>query len=335
MYLVGIDIGGTKTAVTLGKIRDNNSIELLERLEFATISGDKYVQTLDKIEELSNKILRYLLLTWKDIAAVGISCGGPLDSRNGVILSPPNLLGWDNVPIVDYFQERFHVPVAIQNDANACALAEWKWGAGKGTNHMIFLTFGTGLGAGLIFNGQLYNGASGMAGEVGHIRLESQGPVGFGKRGSFEGFCSGGGIAQIAKTVVLEKKQQGIDVPWCRTDMQWDDLTAKTVAQALFQDDPTAKKIMQEVGLYLGKGLSIMIDMLNPEKIIIGSIFVRQHEILAPIVQQVIQSEVLLQSSRVCQVVPAGLGEKLGDYAALSVAYEKAVERKEQGGMAG
>lgn len=330
MYLIGIDIGGTKTAVSLGKLIGLDKIELMERLEFETICGDKYIQTLEKIVELANEILKGSLLTRKDIAAIGISCGGPLDSRNGIIMSPPNLPGWNNVPIVDYFQKQLHVPAAIQNDANACAIAEWKWGAGKGTNHMIFLTFGTGLGAGLILNGQLYEGACGMAGEVGHIRLESQGPVGFGKRGSFEGFCSGGGIAQIAKTIVLERKQQGIDVPWCRMDTKWEDITANTVGQALLQDDPTAKIIMQEVGRYLGKGLSIMIDLLNPEKIIIGSIFVRQHEILAPVVLEVIQSEVLPYSSKVCQVVPAGLGENLGDYAALTVAYQKAVERKEQ-----
>jgi glucokinase len=331
MYVIGIDIGGTKTAVSLGKIGDNDSIELKERIEFATISGVNYLQTLIKIEELSNRILQTFLLEWKNIAAVGISCGGPLDTQKGLILSPPNLPGWNHVPIVGYFEEHFHVPVAIQNDANACALAEWRWGAGKGTKNMIFLTFGTGLGAGLILNGQLYEGASGMAGEVGHIRLASQGPVGYGKRGSFEGFCSGAGIAQLARTAVLEKRQQGIDVPWCRTEQQRIELTAKTVAEALVLNDPTAKTIMEEVGFYLGKGISIIIDLLNPEKIIIGSIFVRQQEILAPIIQKVIHSEVLPSLSKICEIVPAGLGEKLGDYAALSVAFQRAEDTREQG----
>src|SRR5690606_15592063 len=132
------------------------------------------------------------------LAAIGISCGGPLDSRRGVILSPPNLPGWDRIPVVEVFQQAFKVPVALQNDANAGALAEWLWGAGRGSHNMIFLTFGTGMGAGLILNGQLYSGTNDLAGEVGHIRLAPDGPVGYGKAGSFEGFCSGGGIKQLA-----------------------------------------------------------------------------------------------------------------------------------------
>ena len=97
---------------------------------------------------------------------MGISCGGPLDASSGVILSPPNLPGWDNVKIVQMIEEKFGVPCGLQNDANACALAEWRFGAGKGTKNMIFLTFGTGMGAGLILDGKLYAGTNGMAGEI-------------------------------------------------------------------------------------------------------------------------------------------------------------------------
>ena len=138
------------------------------------------------------------------LSAAGISCGGPLDIEKGLILSPPNLPGWDKVPIVKYFQNRLGVKTSLLNDANACALAEWRYGAGKGCRNMIFLTFGTGIGAGLILNGRLYSGASGMAGEIGHIRMEKTGPLGYGKKGSLEGFCSGGGIAMLAKVKVLK-----------------------------------------------------------------------------------------------------------------------------------
>ena len=105
----------------------------------------------------------------------------------------------------------------MQNDANAGAIAEWKYGAGKGYNNLIFLTFGTGMGAGLILNGKLYSGTTDLAGEVGHIRLAEMGPVGFGKAGSFEGFCSGGGIAQLAQIKVREKLQMGEKVSFCES----------------------------------------------------------------------------------------------------------------------
>ena len=121
------------------------------------------------------------------ICAIGISCGGPLDCARGRILSPPNLPGWDEVPVVSRLADRFGVPVRLANDADACALAEWRFGAGRGTQNMIFLTFGTGLGAGLILDGRLYRGASSSAGEVGHIRMAVDGPLGYGKRGSLEG----------------------------------------------------------------------------------------------------------------------------------------------------
>ena len=113
-------------------------------------------------------------------AAVGISCGGPLDSKKGLILSPPNLPGWDNVPVTKLLSEALQVPAFLQNDADACAIAEWRFGAGQGCENMVFLTFGTGLGAGLILNGKLYQGASGMAGEVGHLRLFDNGHIGYG-----------------------------------------------------------------------------------------------------------------------------------------------------------
>ena len=116
---------------------------------------------------------------------------------------------------MEIFSKRYSVPVSVQNDANACALAEWLMGAGKGTRNMIFLTFGTGMGSGLILNGRLYTGTNDLGGEVGHVRLATDGPVGFGKAGSFEGFCSGGGIAQLAKKIVKEKTDKGIDVEFC------------------------------------------------------------------------------------------------------------------------
>ena len=162
-------------------------------------------------------------------------------------------------------------PPFMENDANACALAEWRWGAGQGCRSMAFLTFGTGLGAGLILDGRLYRGACGMAGELGHWRLSDYGPTGYGKEGSFEGFCSGGGIRQLAETLAaLRERQKGAPV-----SMGPGPLTARVVAQAAGKGDPLALEVLDHVARQLGRGLALLVDLLNPECIVIGSVYAR------------------------------------------------------------
>jgi glucokinase len=241
-------------------------------------------------------------------------------------MSPPNLPGWDDVHIVKLFREKYARPVSIQNDANACALAEWKFGAGRGYNNIIFLTFGTGMGAGLILNGRLYEGTNDNAGEVGHIRLDNLGPVGYGKAGSFEGFCSGGGIAQLARMKALEKLQTGQTVSFCKSLNDIEYITAKSVADEAEKGDPLAIEIWQLCGKYLGRGLSILIDILNPEIIVLGSIYVRSACLLQPALDESLVKEALHPSRIVCKIVPAALEENIGDYASLSIAANMEVE---------
>ena len=188
--LLGFDIGGTKCAVIIGEVSREVGIAILAKQSMLT--DLPVYEMIDLLFSTAEQMLQEQQISVDQLDGIGISCGGPLSSKKGLILSPPNLPGWDNVPIVDLAEKRFKRKVLLQNDANACAVAEWKYGAGQGYDNLIFLTFGTGMGAGLILNGQLYSGISDLAGEVGHIRLSDNGPVGFGKTGSFEGFCSGG-----------------------------------------------------------------------------------------------------------------------------------------------
>lgn len=314
--LLGIDIGGTKCAVIYG-VQKNENLMLVDKKRFATTNVDETIETiLSGIEE----IMKIHGLTSLNTKAIGISCGGPLDSHKGVILSPPNLPGWDNIPIVSIVEKRVGIKATLQNDANACALAEWKLGAGKGTKNMVFLTFGTGLGAGLILNGMLYSGTNDNAGELGHIRMAEFGPVGYGKRGSLEGFASGGGIAQLAKMFISEKLQKGEKVPWC-TLQELDQVTAQKVAEEAIKGDELARSIYETSAVYLGKGLSIVIDLLNPEVIVVGGIYSRNREMMESVVQKIIKREALSNSSRVCIIKPAALEEHIGDYAALSIVF--------------
>ena len=315
---IGLDIGGTKCAVVLAR-DTGGSFEILERVAFATLPC---VQTLENFSQIITDMLAKRSLAYSDVAAIGISCGGPLDSNRGVIMSPPNLVGWDDVHITEYFSKKFSVPAHLQNDANACALAEWKFGAGVGTRNMVFMTFGTGLGAGLVINSRLYAGTNGNAGEVGHIRLEKFGAVGYGKRGSFEGFCSGSGIAQAGRTRALELFQSGKKCGFCSDISQIGEISAKTIAQAADAGDADAVEIYRQSGEYLGRGISVLIDILNPERVVIGSIYERSENLLAPAMQAEISREALGASASVCEIVPAKLGNSIGDYAAISVAVE-------------
>ena len=323
--LLGIDIGGTKCAVVLGHLQvavgsdQPEHLYIDDKISFATPFNAPDA-AIEQIVEASHALLARHDASLEQVVGVGISCGGPLDSRAGLILSPPNLPGWDHFPVVGNLAQRLGKRPVLQNDANACAVAEWRFGAGRGLQNLVFLTFGTGMGAGLILNGQLYSGTNDMAGEVGHLRVEASGPVGYGKAGSLEGFCSGGGIAQLAEMMVLEKLQMGEKVAFCANREEAAKLDAKIVGEYAEAGDALAQAIYHRSGTYLGKGLAFLIDILNPEAIVIGSIFARRQALLRDAAMAVVETEALVRSRGVCQIFPAALGEQIGDYAALAIA---------------
>ena len=306
---IGIDIGGTKCALSIGEC-SVDEVRILHREEFPT----KGLSWQEVLEEFGERINRFLksgedAASPMTIANIGISCGGPLDSKRGVIMSPPNLPGWDNVPVVKFFADRFKVPVHLQNDANACAYAEWRFGAGRGTKNMVFMTFGTGLGAGIIIDGKLYSGTNDNAGEIGHIRLRENGPIGYNKVGSAEGFCSGAGMARLAQ---IRASEQGVDLP--------DDFSAKELFRRMDAGDAFCTAIFRESAAHLGMILSYVIDILNPEVIVLGGVFMRQTDRFIREITPILEREALPFARQVCRIVPAGLSENIGDYAALAVA---------------
>ena len=290
MQIIGIDIGGTKCAVSV--LRDG-TVEEVDRFPTQDFAATFrwFRQTVQSLNLAAD-------------AVFGISCGGPLDAGRGVILCPPNLPGWVDIPIGRAFTDIFGGRAFLMNDANASALAEWHFGAGQGCQHMVFLTAGTGMGAGLILNGRLYEGATGDAGEVGHLRLRPDGPLGFGKRGSFEGFCSGGGIARLA------------------TEMGWGrpGATLKDIAEAATSGDALALKIMDTAGERLGEALALLIDALNPERIVLGGYFPRCSALLLPAMNRALAIEALAGPLAACRILPARLGETIGSHAAVAVA---------------
>ncbi len=297
---IGLDIGGTKCAISTGEPYDGG-IEILSRDEFPT-AGLSWREVLEEFSRRIEAIASSRSMSPKDFVSIGISCGGPLDSKKGLILSPPNLPGWDNVPIVEFFEDRFGVPTSVENDANACAMAEYLYGSGRGVKNLVFMTFGTGLGAGIVIDGKLYSGANDNAGEIGHIRLAPTGPVGYNKEGSAEGFCSGAGIARLAKI------RKGLDI------------TAKELFERVRLGDADAVEVFRESAEKLATILAFTIDILNPEVIALGGIFMRNADLFMPIIEPILEEEALVLARKVCKITAAELGENIGDYAALAVA---------------
>jgi len=305
MNYIGVDIGGTKCA--LG-IPEGDGVREVVRFATTDVHGTlaRFYAEIAKLNPTTDTVF-------------GVSCGGPLDSKLGLILSPPNLPGWDRIAICAELTKRFGGRAFLMNDANACALAEWQFGAGRGCQSMMFLTMGTGMGSGLILDGRLYEGVTGNAGEVGHMRMAADGPVGYNKAGSFEGFCSGGGIAQIAKQRVAAHAGASV-----LKKIPLEKLTTRDVGLAAEAGDALALDIWRETGERLGEALALFIDVLNPERIVIGSIYQRCEKFLAPAMQAVIAREALPDSARDCAIVPAQLGDELGSCAAVAIARYKA-----------
>jgi glucokinase len=315
MAIFGLDIGGTKCALV--KIAGPGS-EIQTACSFQTITVHEVLERFfDEIAGLDpggNPVF-------------GVSCGGPLDSQRGLIQAPPNLPDWKDIPICSMLEKRFGGEAFLMNDANAGALAEWHYGAGRGTRHMVFLTYGTGMGAGLILDGSLYEGASGLAGEVGHIRLAPEGPIGHGKAGSFEGLCSGGGIALLARAKAREMNGNVSFNPG-----SIEAISAWHVGNAAAAGDPIACQILARSGRYLGQALALLMDVLNPEAVVLGSIYLRCRPYLEPAMEEALSQEALPQVREACRIVPAELGEEIGSHAAIAIAlYRKKWLVREKG----
>ncbi len=301
--LVGLDIGGTKCAVITGRMDEIGGVTITGREAFPTPKTQE--EAIQKLGDLAEQ-----MTAGEAIAAIGISAGNPMDAEKGMLLNPPNLPGWTGISMTNRMTERFHAPARMENDANACALAEYRLGAGRGCQNMVFITFGTGFGAGLVLDGRLYRGTTGCAGELGHWRLSDYGPSGYGKLGSFEGFCSGGGMAQLAQTVAARYIQNGTPPAYQAYDV-------KTVAEAARAGDPAAMEVFSICGHRLGQGLALVCDLLDVERIVLGSIYARCEDLLAAPMHKVMDREILPSQTR---ILPAALGEQIGDYAALTIA---------------
>jgi len=313
--LLGFDIGGTKSAVCLGTA----SGEIKDRTEMAMDSAEAPDSIVGKLVDSAQVLLKQHDLAAKDLDGMGVSCGGPLDWESGTILTPPNLPLWESVPIRTMLESAFAgIRVAVENDANATALAEWKFGAGQGTQNMVFVTMGTGIGAGIILGGQLFRGTNGMAGEVGHQTIKMDGPkCGCGKRGCLEAMASGPAIARLAQESLLYGRGHSL---LAKANGRVKEITARHVVEAAKEGDAFSRGILEEAGAYMGIGLANIIQILNPEKIILGTIAVHAGDLILEPIRRAVEEYAWERSRSVCEILPAGLGDRAQDLAAISLA---------------
>lgn len=302
---IGIDVGGTNVKIALvdenGKIIYSNSVP--------TYAQMGYEYTVNNIKQAIKDLMRETETNQADIQGIGFDFPGQVDYKTGVVKLAPNIPGWVNVPIAKMIEDEFHIPTRIDNDVRCAALGEMKFGAGKGCENFICITVGTGIGSGLVVNGQLVRGAANAAGEIGHIKLQmNNGPIcGCGDTGCLEAFASGPSIVAMAQEYLKGGKSTKF------REMAADgEITPYIVAKAAEAGDPVAKRIFEIMGEYIGMGLVSVINLLNPEKVIIGGGVAEAGELLLDPIRRTIQKRAMVIARESVQIVPAELGNSAG-----------------------
>jgi len=313
--LLGIDIGGTKIGLCVGTADGR----VIDSELIATDHGESPESILRACRERLLAMLARSAGTGALPGAVGASCPGPLDYANGKFIDPPNMPRWHGFAIRDWLAANFACVSAFMNDANASALAEWKWGAARGVQTAIYLTMSTGMGAGLIIDGGLYEGPLGLAGEIGRIRLRDDGPVGFAKRGSAEGFLSGPGMSQLAEQEALICVQRGEQSRLRATLEAGGRVTAQELCEAAASGDSAALRVTDRLATELGRLCTILTDILNPDVIVLGTIGSAHPDLFIPGAMRHMLEEGVAAAARHVRLLPSGLLQR-GDQSALAIA---------------
>lgn len=284
--VLGVDIGGTKIAA--GTV--TGEAEIVSSGVWPTLAGEGFERSLSQVTAAIAGSLR------EGVRAIGICAPGPLNPKTGVVLNPPNLPGWVNVPLARLVSERFSLPCRVENDANAAGLAEWRFGAARGAASVFYVTVSTGIGAGIVLDGQIYHGKNGAAAEGGHVTIDWQGEAncGCGLRGCIEGLASG--------TALAARASRALGRP----------VTPEEVARLAAAGDPQAARLFDETCEMLGAWLGSMVSLLDPDIIVIGGGVSRIGDPLFSRLRAIVPRRTINQFAADTPIVPAALGTEVG-----------------------
>ena len=310
-YIIGMDFGGTKLATVVS----DGKGQILKKVRQPTEAEKGAEHIIDKLFGMVHETLHLAKLTLDDVIGIGVSFGGETDTKKGLVY--PHLPGWEAYPMKDKIESEFNLPAIIENDANAGALAEWMFGAGRGYDYVVYMTMGTGIGGGIVANGEIYHGANDSAGEVGHqILLPDGPPCRCGKRGCLEALCSGPGIARRAQEVV-RKEPDTLILELANGNI--DAIKAEFVLEAAKKNDPIAKRLIEETGFYMGWGITNLANIINPEVVTIGTIAVAAGDLLLNPIRETVKNLAVRRVAEVVKIMPAQLGDLVGDLAAVAL----------------
>lgn len=314
---LGIDLGGTKIAA--GVVDERGRILAREYCETEASRGPEAV--FQRLFQITGQLLGTEEIDRSAICAIGVAAPGPIDSRSGVVTAPPNLPGWDNVPLANLIHAEFGLPAYLENDANSAALGEHRFGSGQGCRHMVYVTASTGIGGGFILDGKLYTGATGGAAEVGHMTIVPYGPLcGCGNRGCLEALSSGTAIAREAR----RHMERGVSTLIAElADGDPERVTAKLVAEAAERGDPEANRILTQAMNYLGVGMANLVNLLNPELLVIGGGLSKMGDRLFEPVRQAIDLRAFASAAEAVEIRRAQLGDDVGLLGAAAVAISR------------
>lgn len=309
--VLAIDIGGTKLAA--GIVDGSGSI--LARGEVPTLAAEGPERVLDRIVRLANDVLGAPGGSADAIQRIGIGCAGPVDRQAGLILNPPNLPGWVRVPLVERIEKALGRPAVLENDANAAALGEFRYGAGKGASSLVYLTVSTGIGGGIILDGKIWHGVKDGAGEVGHMTLLPDGPLcGCGNRGCLEALASGPAIARRAREALATERPSRL--------REVGDFTAADVVRLAQEGDALAAEVWDETVRYLGLGVAAIVTILAPGRVVIGGGVAKAGDFLFAPLRREVRRRVRLVAVESVPILPAALGPDVGILGAAAVALE-------------
>jgi glucokinase-like ROK family protein len=317
-YVVGVDMGATH----LDMVVTNFAANILKEIEYPFSVADGPQACLEKLDECLHELLNLLNIDISQILAVGMGVPGPIVTETGIVSAPPIMPGWDEFPIRTYLEDLWRVPISIGNDAELGALGEWAYGAGRGESNLAYIKVGTGVGSGLLLDGHIYRGATGCAGEIGHITIQENGPLcTCGNYGCLEAMAGGEAIARKAREAIEMGKRTQLSA------IQPENIHAVNVAVAAQHGDLVAQQIITDTGTHLGIAIASLINLFNPRLVVIGGGVSQLGDLLLDPIRKTVLERSLHSAAKVVRITSAVLGRRASSMGAVVQAVNLALDR--------